>query len=272
MYGVALAMIKVDITRFITNDDIEEGRQLLDKYGTFDGSTVLENPFLSEICFLLTGTVTEPKQTLQDISDWLRTKEVENRNKCYVSTSTLTEFKQNWFIPLKNMAIDVILKEDLDYAVVAGIEFNRVVMERDGDIKRRIESANKVVKASASEATKYVNNGEEPDPKQKLIENLRFCEHRRDDSDSRDALQWVREIRQTSEALLKYSDESQKNPKIHLELFQHEISIYIEANIETIHEIFGVEREKEYLERFEKHYTDLAKLKNSIFLSEAVSS
>jgi hypothetical protein len=82
-------MSDVMVLRKITQFDIEEGRSFLKKAGTFRGSSVLDNPYLTDICIRLTGTDDDKRSTLQDISDWLREQEKNGDVKCYVSTVTL---------------------------------------------------------------------------------------------------------------------------------------------------------------------------------------
>jgi len=165
-----------DIVRKISSQDIEEGKGILGLDKKFSGSTVLDNPYLADICCKMTGDEEGRPESLNAISDWLKVLDRETGVKCYVSVTTLAEFRNNWFIPLRNKAIDGMLQEGFSVLSIAGMEFKKEILERDGIIGLRKKELEKI--QGGTSVVPAVSSSQK-DPMKELVDYLEYCKAKR---------------------------------------------------------------------------------------------
>ena len=244
-----LTLVPEDDSKKITEEDIRQGREVLSKQKSFPGSSVLSNPYLTEICEMLNS-----KESLHNMSRWLKEKEKEEVNKeCYVSTVTLSEFKKSWFDPLRKKAVESIKDGGYNELVIGGIYFEKNKLAEQGAFKQEV--------ARATAGKNYIDGQNE------LFIYLNYVKERLDD-DPKNRVYWAKEWRYTVETYMKNVSETAQSPELHMALLQHEINIVIEANVKTVREMFGSEREIEYLDIFEKNYKSVAAIRGSALFED----
>lgn len=231
--------------RRITIEDINEGREILGVIGSFAGAGTLENPFLTEVCFMI-----HRGDTISSISAWLKERDRTTGQDCYVSSVTLSEFRKNWYKPLLDKAVEGFKQNDYQEITLAGITFSRKELERQGmfDEKSAVKSQQMKI-----------------DGKEELYKYFNFVNEQLE-TDNKNRIHWSKERRYTIETYLKLIGEEAQSPQLHLELLQKELNIFVEAWIQSTRKVYGSEREQQLMEEFEDAYNKLALIRGSIMV------